>query len=94
MLGPTPLHISIKHLKVLSVIFSEKLEGVRLGPQGDLAWNDPTVKAAVISPEVHIEWIIFRTLIAKKPEDSIALQRIKNSPQMKCWLQCSLTYKR
>ena len=36
--------------------------------------DEETVKTAVISPEVHIEWITFRTLLAKKPEDSIALQ--------------------
>ena len=29
---------------------------------------------AVISPKVHTEWITFRTLLAKKPEDSIALK--------------------
>ena len=40
-----------------------------------LSLNDEeTVKTAVISPEVHTEWITFRTLLAKKPEDSIALQ--------------------
>ena len=40
-----------------------------------LTLNDKeTVKTAVISPEVHTEWITFRTLLAKKPEDSIALQ--------------------
>ena len=40
-----------------------------------LALNDEeTVMTAVISPQVHTEWIIFRTLLAKKPEDSIALQ--------------------
>ena len=33
-----------------------------------------TVRTAVISSEVHSEWITFRTLLAKKPEDSIALQ--------------------
>ena len=33
-----------------------------------------TVRTAVISPKVHLEWITFRTLLAKKPEDSIALQ--------------------
>ena len=39
-----------------------------------LTWNDEeTVKTAVISPEVHTEWITFRTLLAKKPENSIAL---------------------
>ena len=32
------------------------------------------MKTAIISPEVHTEWITFRTLLAKKPEDSIALQ--------------------
>ncbi len=32
------------------------------------------VKTAVMSPEVNSEWITFRTLLAKKPEDSIALQ--------------------
>ena len=36
--------------------------------------DEETVKTAVISPEVHTEWITFRTLLAKKPEDSIALQ--------------------
>ena len=41
----------------------------------DLSLKDEeTVKAAAISPEVHTEWIIFSTLLAKKPEDSIALQ--------------------
>ena len=40
-----------------------------------LSLNDEeTVKTAVIFPEVHTEWITFRTLLAKKPEDSIALQ--------------------
>ena len=36
--------------------------------------DEETVKSLVISPEVHTEWITFRTLLAKKPEDSIALQ--------------------
>ncbi len=36
--------------------------------------DDETVKTAVISPEVHTEWITSRTLLAKKPEESIALQ--------------------
>ena len=36
--------------------------------------DEETVKTAVISPEVHREWITFRTLLAKTPEDSIALQ--------------------
>ena len=36
--------------------------------------DEETVKTAVISPEVHTEWITFRTLLAKKPEDSIAFQ--------------------
>ena len=36
--------------------------------------DEETVKTAVISPKVHTEWITFRTLLAKKPEDSIALQ--------------------
>ena len=36
--------------------------------------GEETVETAVISPEVHTEWITFRTLLAKKPEDSIALQ--------------------
>ena len=35
--------------------------------------DEETVEMAVISPEVHTEWITFRTLLAKKPEDSIAL---------------------
>ena len=40
-----------------------------------LSLNDEeTVKTAVISPEVHTEWIIFHTLLAKKLEESIALQ--------------------
>ena len=40
-----------------------------------LSLNDEeTVKTAVISPEVPTEWITFRTWLAKKPEDSIALQ--------------------
>ena len=34
--------------------------------------DEETVKTAVISPEVHTEWITFRTL--KKPEDSIVFQ--------------------
>ena len=54
--------------------------------------DEETVKTAAISPELHTEWITFRTLLAKKPEDSIALQ-LKSSSQMKCWLQCSQTYK-
>ena len=36
--------------------------------------DDKTVKTAVIFPEVLTEWITFPTLLAKKPEDSIALQ--------------------
>ena len=36
--------------------------------------EEETVKTAVIFPEVHTEWLIFHTLLAKKPEDSIALQ--------------------
>ena len=36
--------------------------------------DEETAKTAVISPAVHTEWITFRTLLAKKPEDSIALQ--------------------
>ena len=39
-----------------------------------LTLNEETLKTAVISPKVHTEWITFRTLLAKKPEDSIALQ--------------------
>ena len=39
--------------------------------------DEETVKTAVISPQVHTEWITFRTLLAKKPEDSIALQLIE-----------------
>ena len=33
--------------------------------------DEETVKTAVISPEMHTEWITFRTLLAKNPEDSI-----------------------
>ena len=36
--------------------------------------DEETVKTAVISPEVHTEWITFHALLAKKPEDIIALQ--------------------
>ena len=36
--------------------------------------DEEAVKTAVISPEVHTEGITFLTLLAKKPEDSIALQ--------------------
>ena len=36
--------------------------------------DEETVKTAVISPKVHTEWITFHTLLAKNPEDSIALQ--------------------
>ena len=36
--------------------------------------DEETVKTVVVSPNVHTEWITFRTLLAKKPEDSIALQ--------------------
>ena len=36
--------------------------------------DEETLKTTVISPEVHTEWIPFRALLAKKPEDSIALQ--------------------
>ena len=36
--------------------------------------DEETVKTAVVSSEVHTEWITFRTLLAKKPKDSIALQ--------------------
>ena len=36
--------------------------------------DEETVKTAVISPEVHTEWITFHTLLAKKLKDSIALQ--------------------
>ena len=36
--------------------------------------DEETIKTAVISPEMHTEWITFRTLQAKKPEDNIALQ--------------------
>ena len=32
------------------------------------------LKTAVISPEVHAEWIIFHNLLAKNSKDSIALQ--------------------
>ena len=39
-----------------------------------LTLNEETVKTAVISPEVHTKWITFRTLLAKKSKDSIALQ--------------------
>ena len=36
--------------------------------------DEETVKTAIISPKVHTEWITFRTLLAKKSEDCIALQ--------------------
>ena len=36
--------------------------------------DEETVKTAAISHEVHTEWITYHTLLAKKPEDSIALQ--------------------
>ena len=36
--------------------------------------DEETVKNAVISPKEHTEWITFRTLLAKKTEESIALQ--------------------
>ena len=39
-----------------------------------LTLNDETVKTAVIFPKVLIEWITYHTLLAKKHEDSIALQ--------------------
>ena len=54
--------------------------------------DEETVKTAVISSEVHTEWITFRTLLAKKPEDSIALQ-LKELITNEMWLQCSQTYK-
>ena len=37
--------------------------------------DEATVKTAVTSPEVHTEWITFHTLLAKNPQDSIALQQ-------------------
>ena len=59
-----------------------------------LTLNDKeTLKTAVISPEMHTEWITFRTILAKKPEDIIALQ-LKEIFTNECWLQCSQTYKR
>ena len=58
-----------------------------------LSLDEETVKTAVISPKLHTEWISFHTLLAKKPEESIALQ-LESLSQMKCWLQCSQTYKR
>ena len=36
--------------------------------------DDETLKQLSYPPEEHTEWITFRTLQAKKPEDSIALQ--------------------
>ena len=57
-----------------------------------LTLNDKeTVMTAVISPKVHTEWITFHALLAKKPEDIIALQLI--TKLMKCWLQCYQTSK-
>ena len=58
--------------------YGKKLIEVLLNQYGNdkfaLTLNvEQTVKAAVISPEVHTEWIAFRTLLTKKPEDSIAL---------------------
>ena len=35
--------------------------------------DEERLKTVVISPEVHTEWIAYRTLLAKKPEDSIAM---------------------
>ena len=55
--------------------------------------EEETVKTAVIFPEVHTEWITFRTLLAKKPEDSIALQ-LKELITNEMLVQCSQTYKR
>ena len=52
-----------------------KFFSITTGKMFALILNDEeTVKTAVISPEVHTQWITFRTLLAKKPEDSIALQ--------------------
>ena len=50
--------------------------------------DEETVKIAVISPEVHTEWITFHTLLAKKPEDSIALQ-LKELITNKMLVTCS-----
>ena len=36
--------------------------------------EEETVKSALITPEVQNEWITFRTLLANKPGDNIALQ--------------------
>ena len=43
--------------------------------------DEETVKTAVISSEVHTEWIT-RTSLAKKPEDSIALQQELSTNEM------------
>ena len=59
-----------------------------------LTLNDKeTVMTAVISPEVHTEWITFHAFLAKKPEDIIALQLELITKLMKCWLQCYQTSK-
>ena len=51
-----------------------------------------TVKSAVINPGVQNEWITFRTLLASKHGDNIALQ-LKELIQMKGWSQCYQTCK-
>ena len=36
--------------------------------------EEETVKSAMITPDIRTEWITFRTLLAKKPEESMATQ--------------------
>lgn len=36
--------------------------------------EEETMKLAIITPEVHSEWMTFRTLLAKKPEESTTQQ--------------------